>query len=169
MTRLRVALAQIDPVVGDLTGNAERIIAAIEEAEAAGADIAVFPELAITGYPPEDLLLKPGFVAANTAALEKVAASTRRCVAIVGFVHESLDLYNAAAVCVEGELRGIYHKQLLPNYGVFDEQRYFSAWRWGDPAIRHRRSPGRGVDLRGRVEPLRADRCPVRRRVPSWW
>jgi NAD+ synthase (glutamine-hydrolysing) len=121
-----VALAQIDPVVGDLAGNAERIVAAIAGAEAAGADIAVLPELAITGYPPEDLLLKPGFIASNTAALEKVAAATQRCVAIVGFVDERLDLYNAAAVCAEGEVRGVYHKQLLPNYGVFDEQRYFA-------------------------------------------
>jgi NAD+ synthase (glutamine-hydrolysing) len=121
-----VALAQIDPVVGDLAGNAERILAAIAGAETAGADIAVLPELAITGYPPEDLLLKPGFIASNTAALEKVAAATQRCVAIVGFVDERLDLYNAAAVCAEGEVRGVYHKQLLPNYGVFDEQRYFA-------------------------------------------
>jgi NAD+ synthase (glutamine-hydrolysing) len=126
VTRLRVALAQIDPVVGDLAGNAESIMSAIAAAEALGADIAVLPELAISGYPPEDLLLKPGFVAANTAALEKVAAATQRCVAIVGFVDERLDLYNAAAVCAEGEVRGVYHKQMLPNYGVFDERRYFA-------------------------------------------
>jgi NAD+ synthase (glutamine-hydrolysing) len=121
-----VALAQIDPVVGDLTGNAERVLAALDTAEDAGADIAVFPELAITGYPPEDLLLKPGFIAANTAAMEKVATASRRCVAVVGFVEERLDLYNAAAVCGGGEVKGVYHKQLLPNYGVFDEQRYFA-------------------------------------------
>jgi NAD+ synthase (glutamine-hydrolysing) len=127
MTRLRVALGQINPVVGDLGGNAERIVAALGQAEEARADVAVFPELAITGYPPEDLLLKPGFVADNLAALAKVAAATERCVAVVGFVDEQLDLYNAAAVCAAGEVRGVYHKQELPNYGVFDEQRYFSA------------------------------------------
>jgi NAD+ synthase (glutamine-hydrolysing) len=126
MTRLRVALGQINPVVGDLGGNAERIVRAIGQAEEAGADVAVFPELAITGYPPEDLLLKPGFVADNLAALSKVAAATERCVAVVGFVDEQLDLYNAAAVCSRGEVRGVYHKQELPNYGVFDEQRYFA-------------------------------------------
>jgi NAD+ synthase (glutamine-hydrolysing) len=119
-------MGQIDPVVGDLGGNAERIIDAIGVAEEAGADVAVFPELALPGYPPEDLLLKPGFVADNLAALAKVAAVTERCVAVVGFVDEKLDLYNAAAVCAHGDIRGIYHKQLLPNYGVFDEQRYFA-------------------------------------------
>jgi NAD+ synthase (glutamine-hydrolysing) len=120
-------MGQIDPVVGDLGGNAERIIDAIGVAEEAGADVAVFPELALPGYPPEDLLLKPGFVADNLAALAKVAAVTERCVAVVGFVDEKLDLYNAAAVCAHGDIRGVYHKQLLPNYGVFDEQRYFAA------------------------------------------
>ena len=125
MARLRLALAQINPVVGDLGGNAERIIAALGIAEEAGADVAVFPELAITGYPPEDLLLKPGFVADNTEALAKVAAATGSCAAVVGFVDEQMDLYNAAAVCAGGEVRGVYHKQLLPNYSVFDEQRYF--------------------------------------------
>lgn len=127
MARLRVALCQINPVVGDLGGNAEQIITAIGEAEDAGADVIVLPELAITGYPPEDLLFKPGFVADNLAALTKVAAATERGVAVVGFVDEQLDLYNAAAVCADGEIRGVYHKQLLPNYGVFDEQRYFAA------------------------------------------
>lgn len=121
-----MALCQINPVVGDLGGNAERIIAAIETAEEASADVAVFPELALTGYPPEDLLLKPGFVADNLAELTKVAAATERCVAVVGFVDEQLDLYNAAAVCNRGEVRGVYHKQELPNYAVFDEQRYFA-------------------------------------------
>jgi len=129
MTRLRVALCQINPVVGDLGGNAERIVAALALAEEAEADVAVLPELAITGYPPEDLVLKPGFVADNLAALSKVAAATERCVAVVGFVDEHLDLYNAAAVCGQGEVRGIYHKQELPNYGVFDEQRYFAPGR----------------------------------------
>ncbi|MGI8491929.1 MAG: NAD+ synthase [Acidimicrobiales bacterium] len=127
MTRLRVALCQINPVVGDLAGNAGRIIEALGQADDAGADLAAFPELAITCYPPEDLLLKPGFVADNLAALGKVAAATGRCAAVVGFVDERTDLYNAAAVCAEGEVRGVYHKQVLPNYSVFDEQRYFAA------------------------------------------
>ncbi len=126
MSRLRVALCQLDVVVGDLMGNAARVIAALGRAEEAGADLAVFPELAITGYPPEDLLLKPGFVADNAAALAKVAAASGRCAAIVGFVDETLDLFNAAAVCAAGEVRGTYHKRELPNYGVFDEARYFT-------------------------------------------
>ncbi|MGI8751671.1 MAG: NAD+ synthase [Acidimicrobiales bacterium] len=129
MTRLRVALGQLNPTVGDLEGNADRIIDALGQAEDAGADLAVFPELAITGYPPEDLLLKPGFIAGNRAALEKVAAATGRCVAVVGFVDAAIDLYNAAAVCANGALIGTHHKEVLPNYGVFDEQRYFAPGR----------------------------------------
>ncbi len=132
MSRLRIALAQMNPVVGDLAGNAERIIAALEVAEEAGADLAVFPELAITGYPPEDLLLKPGFVADNLTVLSKVATATARCAAVVGFVDEQLDLYNAAAVCAAGEVRGVYHKRELPNYAVFDEQRYFAPGHGAD-------------------------------------
>jgi NAD+ synthase (glutamine-hydrolysing) len=124
-----VALCQLNPVVGDLAGNAERVVRAVAEAEEAGCDLAVFGELALTGYPPEDLLLKPGFVADNLAALAKVAATTERCAAIVGFVDEHLDLYNAAAVCASGEVRGVYHKEMLPNYGVFDEARYFAPGR----------------------------------------
>jgi len=127
VARIRLGLCQLNTVVGDLDGNVERILAAYDEVEAAGGDIAVFPELAITGYPPEDLLLKPGFVAANRAALDKVAARTGRCTAVVGFVDADRDLYNAAAVCAGGEVRGIYQKRLLPNYAVFDEQRYFAA------------------------------------------
>src|SRR3984957_12370067 len=126
MTRLRVALCQLNPVVGDLAGNAERIVSALVSAEEAGCDLAVFPELVITGYPPEDLLLKPGFVADNLAALTKVAGATERCAAIVGFVDEGIDLYNAAALCAFGEVRGVYHKQNLPNYSVYDEARYFT-------------------------------------------
>jgi NAD+ synthase (glutamine-hydrolysing) len=127
MTVLRVALCQLNVVVGDLSGNSERIIAALGTAQQAGADLALFPELAITGYPPEDLLLKPGFVADNQAALMKVAAATDGCAAIVGFVDQGMDLYNAAAVCAHGGVQGVYHKQVLPNYGVFDERRYFVA------------------------------------------
>ena len=95
MPRVRVALCQLNSVVGDLDGNVERILAMYDEAEAAGSDIAVFPELAVTGYPPEDLLLRPGFVADNLEALDKVAARTGRCVAVVGFVDADRDLRNA--------------------------------------------------------------------------
>ena len=126
VTGIRLALAQLNTVVGDLDGNVERILAAYDEAEAAGCDLAVFPELAITGYPPEDLVLKPGFVAANRVALDKVAARTGRSAAVVGFVDADRDLYNAAAICAGGEVLGVYRKRLLPNYAVFDEQRYFA-------------------------------------------
>ena len=125
MRVLRVAACQINTVVGDLTGNTERVLQALDGAEAARCDVAVFPELAITGYPPEDLLLKPGFVAENRRALEAVAARTRRCVAVLGFVEEGYDLHNAAAVCAGGAVVGTYCKRQLPNYSVFDEQRYF--------------------------------------------
>jgi NAD+ synthase (glutamine-hydrolysing) len=125
--RLRLALCQLDPVVGDLAANTSAILAALARAEDAGADLAVFSELAVTGYPPEDLLIKPGFVADNVDHLAKIAGATQRCAAVVGFVDEQTDLYNAAAVCAGGEIRGVYHKQVLPNYGVFDEQRYFGA------------------------------------------
>jgi NAD+ synthase (glutamine-hydrolysing) len=128
MPYLRLASAQLNTVVGDLAGNAERILAALAAAEAAGADICVVPELAIPGYPPEDLLLKPGFVADNVTALEKVAAATRHCAVVVGFVGAApggVGLANAAAVCAGGRVVGVYRKRFLPNYGVFDEQRWF--------------------------------------------
>ena len=127
MARLRVAAAQINTVVGDLAGNSERILAAIKAAEEAGADLVALPELAITGYPPEDLLLRPAFVAEAQRALEKVAARTGQTVAVIGFPLAERDLYNAAAVCAGGSVRGLYRKWLLPNYGVFDEARYFTA------------------------------------------
>jgi NAD+ synthase (glutamine-hydrolysing) len=127
MPRLRLAACQINTVVGDLDGNVERVLKALEEAESSGCDMAVFPELAVTGYPPEDLLLKPGFVNDNLVALEKLASRTGRCAAIVGFVDARRDLYNAAAVCAFGSVQGVYRKRLLPNYSVFDEQRYFAA------------------------------------------
>jgi len=124
--RVRVACCQLDMVVGDLDGNVARVLDAYGRAEAAGADVAVFGELALTGYPPEDLLLKPGFVRASHEALAKVAAQTGPCVAVVGFVEAAQDLHNAAAVCAGGGVLGTYHKRLLPNYGVFDELRYFT-------------------------------------------
>ncbi len=126
MTRLRIALAQINPTVGDLQGNLARIAEYYDRAEAAGCDIVAFPELAITGYPPEDLVLKPGFVSDNKDALATLAARTRNCVAVIGFVDSDRDLYNAAAVCANGEIQGTYRKRLLPNYAVFDEARYFT-------------------------------------------
>jgi NAD+ synthase (glutamine-hydrolysing) len=126
VARIRVGLCQLNTVVGDLDGNVERVIAAYDDAEAAGCDLAVFPELAITGYPPEDLVLKPRFIEANRDALDKVAARSGRCAAVVGFVDADRDLYNAAAVCAGGQVLGTYRKRLLPNYAVFDEQRYFA-------------------------------------------
>jgi NAD+ synthase (glutamine-hydrolysing) len=127
MPRLRIAAAQIDTVVGDLAGNAKRVLDAYEAAEAAGCDVAVFPELTITGYPPEDLLLRPAFVSEAVETLDKVAARTGRCAAVIGFPEPGRDLYNAAAVCAHGRVHGTYRKRLLPNYAVFDEQRYFVA------------------------------------------
>jgi NAD+ synthase (glutamine-hydrolysing) len=135
VTRLRVALCQINTTVGDLEGNVECVVAVLADAEAQGCDLAVFPELAITGYPPEDLLLKPGFIADNRAALDRVAAASGNCAAVLGFVDAERDLYNAAAVCAYGEVRAIYHKRLLPNYAVFDEQRYFAAGSGTSPLV----------------------------------
>jgi NAD+ synthase (glutamine-hydrolysing) len=154
VSHLRVALCQLDTTVGEVDGNAERIIDTLKRVEAEDADVAAFPELAITGYPPEDLLLKPAFVAHNLDALERVAAATSACVALVGFVDvvgdEDVDhavahasgagavareaairgaprrLRNALAVCAGGSVLGVYHKRRLPNYGVFDEERWFA-------------------------------------------
>ena len=125
---VRVALAQMNQVVGDISGNSERVLAAIERAQQEGAQVLAVPELAVTGYPPEDLLLKKSFVAANVKAMEALAAKTSTVLTVIGFV-EPADglLYNAAAICLGGEVKAVYRKQLLPNYGVFDEQRYFSS------------------------------------------
>ncbi|MDO8535827.1 MAG: NAD+ synthase [Candidatus Omnitrophota bacterium] len=123
---LRISIAQINCTVGDLDGNAKKIIEYLRKAKALGADIVSFPELAVTGYPPEDLLLKEAFVADNLEALKRVARTVNEITAIVGFVDKAgRDLYNAAAVIYKGEIKGICHKELLPNYGVFDEKRYF--------------------------------------------
>jgi NAD+ synthase (glutamine-hydrolysing) len=126
MARLRIASCQINTRVGALEHNVARILEALAEAEAAAADLAVFPELAICGYPPEDLLLKPGFVTEVGEALAEVAAATTRCVAVVGTVEVGRDLWNAAALCAHGEVIGTYRKRELPNYAVFDEARYFA-------------------------------------------
>ena len=127
MRSLRVALAQINPAVGDLEGNADRIRAAIRDAEAAACDVVVLPELAVTGYPPEDLILRRSFVTENLAALDRIQEATRglHVTAVVGFVDLAPDACNAAAVLHDGRRAGVYHKQYLPNYGVFDESRYF--------------------------------------------
>ena len=133
MTVVRVALAQLNQTVGDLDGNVARILQAYDAAEEAGCDIVAFPELAVTGYPPEDLVLRPSFVIENEAAMERIAAHTGRCVAVVGFVDEDFDLFNAAAVCADGRVLGTYRKRLLPNYAVFDEARYFTPGDETDP------------------------------------
>jgi len=126
MRMLRIGLAQINATVGDLGRNGERIIECAEKASAMDVDILALPELAITGYPPEDLLLKKGFVDANLEALHVVASRIKGPVTIAGFVDRSPSgIYNAAAVIHKGKVRGVYRKELLPNYGVFDEKRYF--------------------------------------------
>ena len=122
---MRIALAQVNPTVGDLAGNARMVIDWIGEARDAGADVVCFPELVITGYPPEDLVLKPSFVRDNLAQLELVARAAKGIAVVAGFVDRDGDLYNAAAFMADGEVKTIYHKVFLPNYGVFDEKRYF--------------------------------------------
>src|SRR5215472_3367659 len=127
---LRVALAQVNVTVGDLHNNTQTILAGMQRAYEAEAHLVCFPELALTGYPPEDLLLKPGFVAANLDKLNKIVQVSKQfpgLTTIVGFVDRDHDIYNAAAVIHEGRLAGVYHKHYLPNYGVFDENRYFQA------------------------------------------
>lgn len=159
MAVIRLGLAQINPIVGDLDGNVDQILAAIAEAELEGCDLVAFPELALTGYPPEDLLLRPSFIRDTRAALDRVIAASDRTVVILGLPesgdvdayaagrHSDADhgeadrggggaaepsgrvaaLHNSAAVCVDGRLAGLYRKRSLPNYSVFDEQRYFVA------------------------------------------
>jgi NAD+ synthase (glutamine-hydrolysing) len=139
---MRLALAQINAVVGDLDGNRERILAAVGAARAAGADLVVLPELAVTGYPPEDLLLRPSFVRAAEATTREVAAAADGLVTLVG-TPWSVDggLANVCAVCEGGEIRALYRKRLLPNYGVFDEERYFEPG--GEPVV----LPLAGIDV----------------------
>ena len=127
MRTLRLAMAQINSTVGDLSGNARRITDAVAQARSLGADLVAFPEMALPGYPVEDLLLKPQFVNENQARLQEVAAACQDITAVVGFIDRTNDLYNAAAVIRNGQVVGVYHKQYLPNYGVFDESRYFRA------------------------------------------
>jgi NAD+ synthase (glutamine-hydrolysing) len=126
---MRLALAQINTIVGDLDGNADLIRRRLAEAEDQQADLVVFPELAVTGYPPEDLLLRPSFVQAAQAKAEELARDARGIVALIGVPWFDRDLYNACAVCAAGEIKTLYHKRFLPNYGVFDEDRYFATGR----------------------------------------
>ena len=129
---IRVALGQLNFTVGDIDGNAARAVEAIRQSTRMGAQVLVLPELALTGYPPEDLVLKSGFVPANQRALEAVASHSGDLLTVVGFVDaDDEHIYNAAAICHGGDVKAVYRKQLLPNYGVFDERRYF------EPGDRH--------------------------------
>jgi NAD+ synthase (glutamine-hydrolysing) len=126
---MRLALAQLNAIVGDLDGNREKMLASLREARSSGADLVLFPELSTTGYPPEDLLLRPGFVRAARTSLERIAAECTGITALVGTPWFDRDLANACAVCAEGRVQAVYRKHFLPNYGVFDEHRYFAAGR----------------------------------------
>jgi NAD+ synthase (glutamine-hydrolysing) len=132
---VRIALSQMNAVVGDIAGNEQRVREGIAAARDGGARIVLFPELAVSGYPPEDLLLKEHFLADVRAAVERLAADTEGIVAIVGFPERADDVYNAAAVLADGALQGIYRKVHLPNYGVFDEMRYFQSGPGGGALI----------------------------------
>jgi len=125
--QLRIGLAQVNVTVGDIEGNARRVLDEIERARALGVEVVAFPELCLTGYPPEDLLFRPAFIEANLRALDRVARASTGLIVVVGFVDRRDDIMNAAAVCHDGAVAGVYHKQYLPNYGVFDEDRYFQA------------------------------------------
>jgi NAD+ synthase (glutamine-hydrolysing) len=124
---IRVGIAQINSTVGDLSGNTKKIMESIDQAKSLGVDLLTFPELAVTGYPPEDLLLKPQFIKQNRESLDKIIEHSSGIVIVVGFVDSDGDIYNAAAVLYNKKLVGVYHKFYLPNYGVFDENRYFQA------------------------------------------
>ena len=125
MRRFRLALAQINPTVGDIEGNVGAILLRIEQARDLGVDLLAFPEMAVPGYPPEDLLFKPSFILDNIQGMRQVAAASEGIAVVVGFVDATTDIFNSAAVAWDGALVGVYHKMYLPNYGVFDEDRYF--------------------------------------------
>ena len=127
MRNLRLAMAQINTTVGDLDGNTAKVLEHIRRAKAQQVDIVVFPEMAIPGYPPEDLLFKPSFIRSNIEKMHEVVANSQGITVVVGFVDSQGDIYNAAAVAHDGQLVGVYHKMYLPNYGIFDEDRYFKA------------------------------------------
>src|ERR687893_1696210 len=126
---MRLALAQINTVVGDLDGNCARIADGLREARSAGADLVLFPELAVTGYPPEDLLFRPGFLREARRAVERIATEATGIAALVGVPWLDRDLSNGCAICADGEVKAVYPKRFLPNYGVFDEVRYFQPGR----------------------------------------
>ena len=138
MRPLRIALAQLNPTVGDLEGNLKKMQDCLERANSINADILAFTELTITWYPPEDLLLKPQFIEDNLKILDKFVKQVKGLVAVVGFIDKQDDIYDAAAVIYDKKTRGIYHKMYLPNYGVFDENRYFAPgseqriYQWGN-------------------------------------
>jgi NAD+ synthase (glutamine-hydrolysing) len=125
MRTLRIGLCQINTTVGDIEGNTRKILDYISKGKKMGADLLAFPEMAITGYPPEDLLFMPKFIEANLKAIQKIAKATTSITALVGFVDKREDIYNAAALLHDGKMVGSYCKTFLPNYGVFDEDRYF--------------------------------------------
>ena len=127
MKKIRISLAQINPTLGDLSGNVKKIISYIRRAKTKKADIIAFPELAVSGYPPEDLLLKQQFVNDNIEALQKIKSASKGITVIAGFVDRNDGIYNAAAIISGSRVLDIYHKKILPNYGVFDEYRYFRA------------------------------------------
>ena len=127
MHNIRVGIAQINSTVGDLSGNTKKIMQSIDQAKSLGVGLLTFPELAITGYPPEDLLFKPQFIKQNRESLNKIIERSSDIAVVVGFVDSDGDIYNAAAVVYNRKLVGVYHKFYLPNYGVFDENRYFQA------------------------------------------
>jgi NAD+ synthase (glutamine-hydrolysing) len=142
MNNLRIAMAQINPTVGDINANADLMLDYLNRAKAVSADITIFPELALPGYPPEDLLLKPHFARENRRVLDRIIAASEGQFIVLGFVDtDGSDIYNGAAVIVDGKLVDVYHKTYLPNYGVFDEERYFQAGKkfpvyvWGDARI----------------------------------
>ncbi len=141
MRRFRVGLGQINPTVGDFDGNVKKILAGIARARAQGCALVAFPELAIPGYPPEDLVFKPAFIEANLRALADIERASRGLTVVVGFIDRRDDIFNSAAVLHDGVRAGVYDKQYLPNYGVFDENRYFQAgkeapvWQIGDVTL----------------------------------
>ncbi|RMG05984.1 MAG: NAD+ synthase [Nitrospirae bacterium] len=138
MKKIRICLAQINTTVGDIEGNTDKVISCVKRAEDEGADIVAFPELCVTGYPPEDLLLKPQFIEDNLGAIKRIRDEVEDIVAVVGFVDRDMDIHNAAAVIHKRHIIDRYHKMFLPNYGVFDELRYFrpgnspSVYKLGD-------------------------------------
>ena len=125
MRTLRIGLCQINTTVGDIEGNTKKILDYIAKGKKMGAELLAFPEMAVTGYPPEDLLLMPKFIEANLRAIKRIAKATSSISAVVGFVNKDGDIYNSAALLHDGKMVDVYSKIYLPNYGVFDEDRYF--------------------------------------------